>query len=139
MSQENVEAVRRGFEAITLLDGEAILEFMDPAIEFRPRFQVMLGGKAATYRGEAGVREAFRDLYAALDWIKPEISEIRDLEDRIVALGRLRIRGKESGIEAESSAGWVVDMRDGRAVRVSEYLDQAEALEAAGLSESVMS
>ena len=133
MSVENVETVKRGFQAITLLDFEAILEFIDPAIEFRPRFQVMLGGEAATYHGEAGVREAFRDLYSALDWIRPEVSEIRDLGDRIVAFGQLRIRGKESGIEAESSAGWVVDLKDGRAVRVSEYLDPAQALEAAGL------
>jgi ketosteroid isomerase-like protein len=132
MSQDNVDTVKRGFEAITLLDFEAILEFIDPAIEFRPRFQLMLGGKAATYRGEAGVREAFRDLYSALDWIRPEVAEIRDLGDRIVAFGQLRIRGKESGIEAESSAGWVVDLKDGRAIRVSEYLDPAEALEAAG-------
>ena len=135
MSDQNVETVKRGFEAITRLDAEEMLEFMDPEIEFRPRFQVMLGGEAAVYHGHAGVREAFRDVYAALDWIKPEISEIRDLGDRIVALGHLRIRGKKSGIEAESSAGWVVDITDGRAVRISEYLDPAEALEAAGLSE----
>ena len=74
-------------------------------------------------------------MYSALDWIKPEVSEIRDLGDRIVALGHLRIRGKATGIEADASAGWVVDIRDGRAVQISEYLDHAQALEAAGLSE----
>jgi len=130
-----VEAVKRGFGAIGSLDAEVMLEFMDPEIEFRPRFQVMLGGEAMVYRGHQGVREAFRDVYSALDWIRPQISEIRDLGDRIVALGQLRIRGKESGIEAHSSAGWVIDMKDGKAVRVLEFLDPAEALEAAGLSE----
>ena len=135
MSQENVEIVKRGFKAIVRLDGEAMLEFMDPAIEFRPRFQLMLGGEEATYRGYEGVREAFRDVYAALDWIKPEVREIRDLGDRIVALGELSIRGKTSKLEAHSAAGWVVDMKDARAVRITEYLDPADALEAAGLSE----
>ena len=135
MSEENVETVKRGFDAITRLDEEEMLEFMDPEIDFRPRFQLMLGGEAAEYHGYAGVREAFRDVYSALDWIKPEVSEIRDLGDRIVALGHLRIRGKATGIEADSSAGWVVDIRDGKAVRISEYLDPGEALEAAGLSE----
>ena len=86
------------------------------------------------YWGHEGVREAYRDLYGALDWIKPEIWEIRDLGDRIVALGRLRVRSKESA-EAESAAGWVVDIKNDKAVRVIEYLDPAEALEAAGLSE----
>jgi ketosteroid isomerase-like protein len=135
MSQENVETLKRGFDAVSRLDGEVLLEFMDPEVEFRPRFQVMLGGEATVYWGHEGVREAFRDLYGALDWIRPEISEVRDLGDRIVALGRLSVRGKESGAEAESPAGWVVDINNGKAVRVSEYLDPAEALEAAGLSE----
>jgi len=135
MSEENVETVKRGFDAITRLDAEEMLEFMDPEIDFRPRFQLMLGGEAAEYHGYAGIREAFRDVYSALDWIKPEVSEIRDLGDRIVALGHLRIRGKATGIEADASAGWVVDIRDGRAVQISEYLDHAQALEAAGLSE----
>jgi ketosteroid isomerase-like protein len=135
MSEENVETLKRGFEAVSRLDGEAMLEMTDPDVEFRPCFQVMLGGKAAVYWGHDGVREAFRDLYGALEWIKPEIFEVRDLGDRIVALGRLSVRGKESGAEAESSAGWVVDIKNGKAVRVSEYLDPAEALEAAGLRE----
>jgi ketosteroid isomerase-like protein len=135
MSQENVEMVKRGFTAIVRLDAQAMLEFMDPAIEFRPRFQLMLGGEEATYLGYDGVREAFRDVYAALDWIKPEVREIRDLGDTVVALGELHIRGKASGIEAHTSAGWIVDIKAGRAVRISEYLSPAEALEAAGLSE----
>jgi ketosteroid isomerase-like protein len=135
MSQQDVDTLKLGFDAVSRLDGEAMLEMMDPEVEFRPRFQVMLGGKAAVYSGHEGFREALRELYGALEWIKPEISEIRDLDGRIVALGRLRLRGKKSGVEVESPAGWVVDIKNGKAVRVSEYLDPAEALEAAGLSE----
>jgi uncharacterized protein len=135
MSQENVEALKSGFEAVSRLDGEAMLEVMDPEIEFRPRFQVMLGGEEMVFRGHEGFREAFRDLYGALEWIKPEIFEVRDLGDRIVALGRLSVRGKRSGAEAESPAGWVADIKNGKAIRFTEYLDPSQALEAAGLSE----
>jgi len=135
MSRENVESLKRGFAAVSRLDGESMLEECDPEIEFRPRFQLMLGGKAAVYWGHDGVREAFRDLYGALAWIKPELEEVRDLGDRIVAFGRLSVRGKESGAEAESLAGWVVDVKSGKAVRVLEFLDREETLEAAGLSE----
>ena len=39
MSEENVETVKRGFDAITRLDAEEMLEFMDPEIDFRPRFR----------------------------------------------------------------------------------------------------
>jgi hypothetical protein len=134
MSEENIETLRRGFDAVSRLDRDAMLEIMDPEIEFRPRFQVMLGGDEAVFRGHEGFRDAFRDLYGALEWIKPEIFEVRDLGDRIVALGRLRVRGKSSGAEAESPAGWVADLRNGRAIRFTEYLDPDQALEAAGLS-----
>ena len=135
MSEENVEALKRGFEAVSRLDAEAMIEMLDPAIVFSPRFQIMLGGEARVFRGHEGVREAFRDVYGALEWIKPEVLEVRDLGDRIVALGQLSIRGKGSGAEAESPAGWVVEFKDGKATRVSEYLDPEEALEAAGLRE----
>ena len=123
MSEENVEALKRGFEAVSRLDAEGVIEMADPAIVFRPRFQVMLGGEARVFHGHEGVREAFRDLYGALEWIKPEVLEVRDLGDRIVALGHLSIRGKGSGAEAESPVGWVVEFKDGKAIRVSEYLD----------------
>ena len=105
MSEENVEALKRGFEAVSRLDAEAMIEMLDPAIVFSPRFQIMLGGEARVFRGHEGVREAFRDVYGALEWIKPEVLEVRDLGDRIVALGRLSIRGKGSGAEAESPRG----------------------------------
>ena len=137
MSEENIETLKRGFEAASRLDGDALLEDLDPEIEWRPRFQIMLGGEARVFRGHEGVREAFRDLYGALDGIKPEVSEVRDPGDQIVALGRLSIRGKGSGAEAESPAGWVVEFKNGKVVRASEYLDPKEALEAAGLSVGV--
>ena len=82
----------------------------------------MLGGEAMVFWGHEGVREALRDLYGALDWFKVEVSEIRDLGDRLVALGRLRVRGKVSGAEAESPAGWVAEFKNGKAVRVAVYL-----------------
>ena len=85
MSQENVEVVRRGFTAITLLDADAMLEFMDPTIEFRPRFQLMLGGEEAVYRGHSGVREAFRDVYAALDWIFSAPDYVRQFNSKAKA------------------------------------------------------
>lgn len=133
MSQENVEALQRGFEAVRRLDGEAMLDVMDPEIEFRPRFQLMLGGKEMVFRGHDGFREAFRDLYGALEWIRPEVDEIRDLGERIVALGSLSVRGKTSGAEAESPAGWIAEIRNGKAIRFTEYLDREKALAAAGL------
>jgi ketosteroid isomerase-like protein len=135
MSEENVEAVRLGQEAINRRDVEAVLEGLDPEVEWHDVFQVMLGGEAKVYRGHAGVRDMFRDLYEAFIEIRGEFSEIRDLGDRIVVIGRLSARGKQSGAEIESPLGSMLQFRHGRAVQIRTYLDPKEALEAAGLRE----
>ncbi len=87
------------------------------------------------YRGHEGVRELMREIDDVLDEIHVEYSEIRDLGDRVVAIGRLRTRGKASGAETESPIATVSDLRNGKSIRIRTYLDPKEALEAAGLSE----
>jgi ketosteroid isomerase-like protein len=136
MSQENVEAFTRGFDGFNRGDSEALLDSLDPEVEWHPVFQVvMLGGEATVYRGHKGIRamlRAWSEIFAEIDI---EISEIRDYGERIAATGRIRARGQESGAEVESPAGWVVDFNNGKAVRMREYLDPKQALEAAGLRE----
>ena len=61
--------------------------------------------------------------------------EFRDDGDLVVMLGRLEGRGKGSGVPVDSSLGMVFDLRGGAISRIRGYLDHAEALEAAGLSE----
>jgi ketosteroid isomerase-like protein len=87
------------------------------------------------YRGHEGIRNWLRDLSEALVEIDTDYPEIRDLGDRIVALGRVRVRGRESGAEDESPIGAVTDFKEGKAIRVRTYLDHEEALVAAGLEE----
>ena len=132
MSQENVENFKRGAEASNRRDIETQLELLDPAVEWSPAFPVLLGGEAKVYRGHDGVREMFRDFYEVLDEIHVEYSEIRDLGDQIVGIGRLRIRGRASGIPTESPFAVISDIRNGKAIRVRSYLDPDEALQAAG-------
>jgi ketosteroid isomerase-like protein len=135
MSQQLVETFKRGTEAINRGDVEAMLEGFDPEIEYYAALPVLLGGAAAVVHGHAGVRELFRDLYDVLDEIQVEYPEVRDLGDRILAIGRLRTRGKGSGAETESPFCTVIDAKDGKAIRLRSYLDPKEALEAAGLRE----
>jgi ketosteroid isomerase-like protein len=136
MSEENVEAFRRGgIDAINRRDVEALLEDVDPEVEWHPAVLVPFEGEATVYRGREGVREMVGDLFEALAEFYVQYPEIRDLGDRIVAIGRVRTRGRESGAVTESPFAAVTDFRNGKAVRVQTYLDPKEALEAAGLSE----
>jgi ketosteroid isomerase-like protein len=96
---------------------------------------VMLGREPTVSRGHEGARDAFREWDDTFAEIRVEISEVRDLGERIVAIGQIRARGRESGATVESPGGWVLDCRNGKAVLLREYLDHTEALEAAGLRE----
>ena len=54
---------------------------------------------------------------------------------RVVVLGRVRLRGKESGVEVDQPHGWLVEFQDGMVFRFQHFARPHEALEAAGLSE----
>ena len=135
MSEENVEVMRRGFEAGNRRDIEAMLDVLDPEVEWHSALVMSLEGEAAVYRGHEGIREFFRALDELFDKLHADYPEIRDLGDRVVGIGRISMRGKGSGAETESPIGTVVDFKNGKAIRVRTYLDLKDALEAAGLSE----
>ena len=132
MSQENVETYKRAVEATNRRDLDALVEELDPQVEWH---SALVGLGTAVYRGTEEVRELFRDADESLEGMVFEVSEVRDLSDRVLALGRLRARGHESGVETNVSFNQVVDFRNGKVSRLRSFLDREDALEAAGLSE----
>jgi ketosteroid isomerase-like protein len=64
-----------------------------------------------------------------------ECLEVRDFGETIVVLGRVRGHGRASGVELDSPISWMVDFRGGRVVRMRDFLDAKDALEATGASE----
>ena len=135
MSERNVEAFKRGIEAYNRGDVEALLDELDPRVEWRPSLPVLLGGERTVYRGHDGIREMLRELDEVLPERRLDFSDIRERDDRLVATGRLRTRGRGSGAVTESRFGWVADFKDGKACRIRTYLDPEEALEAATVNE----
>lgn len=135
MSAENLETFGPGVDAYNRRDVEGVLALLDPDVEWRDIFQVMLGGQATTVRGHEGVREMMRDQDEVFDSFHTEYSDVHDLGDRLVAVGIIRTRGKGSGVETESPVGAVVDFKNGKVIRVRTFLDPDAALRVAGLSE----
>lgn len=134
MSQENVESFKRSVDAFNRRDVEGQLEELDTEVELHAALFVMLGGESTVYRGHEGLRKYLRDLDEAFaEFQIDEVSEIRELGERVVAIGHLRGRGKASGAEVESPIGYVVEYRNGKALRMDDFFDPKEALEAAGL------
>jgi ketosteroid isomerase-like protein len=133
MSQENVEVVRRSVEAFTAGDVETMLAHADPDGELHSA--IIGGAEGRVYRGHNGLRQWFADSMESFEELRTELTEFRDLGDRVVAFGHIHARGRESGLELDTETGWVFTVRKGKFVRAEGFLSRTEALEAAGLSE----
>jgi ketosteroid isomerase-like protein len=146
MSRENVELMRalvEDFRACTNeLDWEAWLdrnaaELWDPNIEWDASAASEFGllDLAGVYRGTDAVRRWWREWLAAWEIVEFEY-ELLDAGDRVVMLLDQRMRGRSTGIEVPfGKYAQVFTFRDGRIIHYKVYLNQSEALEAAGLRE----
>jgi ketosteroid isomerase-like protein len=128
MSQENVETVRRSFEAFNRRDADRLVALCHSDCEWLP-FRAQLEGMV--YRGHEGVRRFLGDMDE--DWSQFRIDpvELHELGDRVVAIGRIRALGRGSGVDVDSVAGFVVELRDGQIIRVTSHSDPEAALRAA--------
>ncbi len=131
MSQENLDAFRRNNEAVSRGDIEAALVALDPEIELIPRRAAVQG----VYRGYEGMRRFLSENAESFDLYQVSYREVRDLGDRLVAFGTVRVRGRESGIEVTSATAMVATFRDGKMVRAEDFSERSEALKAVGLEE----
>ena len=130
MSAENVESVRRLVAAFNDRDIDGMAAELSEDAELYP-LRAQLEGKA--YRGPAGVGEMFADFDEDWENLRVEIDEIRDAGDQVVAICRLRSRGRTSGVDLEVPLGFVWRFSRGKAVYVRSYSEPDDALRAAGL------
>jgi ketosteroid isomerase-like protein len=131
MSEENVEIVRRLYEALGRGDLDAILELSDPDIRI---YDPDLPG-GGEFKGKEQAMAFLKGWREPWDDYSVEVEKMREAGDRVVALTRHRGRGKGSSVPVELADAHVWTFRDGRATHLQTFLDRAEALEAAGLSE----
>jgi ketosteroid isomerase-like protein len=132
MPQENVEVATRCIEAFNASDVDVFIALTTPDFEWSPS---MVAIEGQVFRGSEGIRTYFASLNNAWEEFLILPGTFRDLTDLVIMLGRLRGRGKNSGVPANASLGMVFDFRDGKVAGIRGYLDHGEALRAAGLSE----
>ena len=120
-SQENVEIVRR----FLLLEVEDALAYADPDIVWNPTEEAAAQGHDAVRASLVRWKGEWDD-YAML----PEGFE--EIGDRVVAAVRVRGRGRGSGVEVDARFYDVFTVREGKIVRMDQFTQRSEALEAAG-------
>jgi ketosteroid isomerase-like protein len=124
MSQENVEIVRR-FLAVAL---DEALTYADPGIVWNPAEESSAQGHEAVRASSVRWKSEWDD-YELI----PE--EFADMGDCVLATVRLRGRGRGSGIQIDARFYDVYTLRDRKIVRMDQFTEQSEALEAVGLRE----
>jgi ketosteroid isomerase-like protein len=139
MSQENVEFVKALFagqemekEALLSALPELIAQGCDPEIEW---YEDPQRPDARVYRGHGGVRESFERWLDEWDEYGTEAERFVDCGDDVLVVAREHGRGARSGATVSARIFIVLTFRDGKLLRYREFYDEAEALEAVGLSE----
>jgi ketosteroid isomerase-like protein len=130
MSRENVEVVRRGYDAYVRGDMESALEAFDPEIEIYDH-DIPDSGE---YRGLDGLLQWAADWDASWASWRWEPEEFIDAGDRVVAVLQVYAKGRGSGVDVERLDGAVWTFRDGKCIRLDYYGSKAGALKAVGLA-----
>ncbi len=133
MSQENVEIVRKGVEAWNRHDAEAWLIYAAPEIEWMPAGPAAVEG--AVYRGHDEVAKGFELVWQTWDEFHFEESEVRDLGDSVLWLGRVKMKGAASHLKLDQEFAVHSVLRDGKCVTVQAFLAWRDAFNAVGLEE----
>ena len=129
MSEQNVEVVQRTFEAFIRGDFESAMAAFDPAVEFDLTHVAPDGD---VYHGHEGVWQAMRRWLLAWEDYRMEVDDYLDAGDSVVIRFRESGRGRGTGVPVEQNVTGVWELRTGKVVRVTPYLDRREALAAAG-------
>ena len=137
MSQENVEVVRRIYEAVARRDKATILSLYDAGVEvdFSPgTLADHIGG--TSWSGHDGLRAFDRELREAFKDFETKCAELIDAGEHVVTVSQYRGRGRSSGVEIDGPFQFGVwSVRGGKVTRVAWYSTRSEALEAVGLRE----
>lgn len=127
-----MKIVQAAMEAGLRQDWERAAELVDPEIEMHGTIGGLEEGRVA--HGLPEILNTFEvDDLEAWEERRLEPREILHINDLVVVLMHEYRRGKGSGVELETDTAVVFTVRDGRVAHIQGYMDQAAALEAAGL------
>jgi uncharacterized protein len=130
MSQENLDVVRRAYEAMNAGDMGAFLGLLSRDVEWKAAKE---GTDPGTYSGHTGVGRFYDTRLEVWDQLHQQPDQLIDRGESVVAVVRTRTRGKASGVELEQGSAHLWQLRDGKVVRFETFDQPAEALAASGI------
>jgi ketosteroid isomerase-like protein len=129
--QAEFQVVRDTWDAFSRFDLEGALAGIREDAIIVP-FGAAMEGKR--YEGHAGVSDWYlNEIRANWEQFDTDAQEFRKVGGRLLVYGRWRARGRDSGVQLDVPATWVVEVRDGRIAAWQTYTDRDEAHAAVGL------
>jgi ketosteroid isomerase-like protein len=132
MSDAKLELARASFRAWSDRDAEWFVENTTPEFEFVGAVMTTVEGEAGTVRGgEKGIRQYFTILDEPWESFVVDEMEYREVDDQVVCVGRLRAKGRGSGVEFDQPIAMVLWFRGDKLARAQSFLDVDQGLSAA--------
>ena len=133
MSRQNVDAVRKAFDAYRRRDWDGVVRdaHRDVDVVQPPDF-----AEQRSYHGHQGLLEVLRWWPSQWEDFQVELTELIDAnDDQVLWVTRQHGRGKDSGVEVAGEVAFVSTFRDGKTVRIEMFQTRQEALAAAARTE----
>src|SRR5436190_21126016 len=130
MSQENVEIVRRAYEAYSRGDIDGTVS--DFAPECRYTAAGTIPDRTGVFHGPEGYKEFIGWVRSEFDDVQADVDELIDAGDTVLVGSTLRGRGRQSGAQAKFTFWQVWTMRNGQFARGQGFSSRAEGREAGG-------
>ncbi len=128
---ENVEVVKRVFEAFAERNVDAMADLLDPAVLFEPA--PTFARPHRSYLGHSGMRQYFDDLSESWERLEVSVQEYRAAGNYVLAFGRIYAVG--GGSVADDPASFVWRLEGGKVVWGKVFRRRGDALDVVGLSE----
>jgi ketosteroid isomerase-like protein len=129
-AEADFEVVRRAWDACARYDEPAFLAVIQPDAVAVPFGAAMEG---VSYAGHEGILRWFKGIQETWEHFETHPEEYREAGDKLIVYGYWRARGRDSGVNLEVTATWVVEVRDGKVAFWRTFTDRDEAHEFAGL------
>jgi ketosteroid isomerase-like protein len=131
--EADFEVVRKVWEAFSREEDQAAVALIHHDAVVVP-FGAALEGKQYTGHDQI-LGWMSDDIRGNWEWFHTVPGEFRKVGDRILVYGCWRARGRDSGVELEVPATWVVDVRNGKIAFWRTFTDRDEAHAFIGLQE----
>ena len=132
MSKENVETVRRTYEAYEKKDVAAAFSALAPNVEWHQAENFIYADRSPYVGPQAMLGGLFARFAAEWENFTTVTNELLDAGDKVIALGYYTGTYKKTGKAVHAQFAHVWTLSDGKVVRFDQYTDTAQFAQAVG-------